>query len=163
MFSPALYSILTSQWKPYKFDWREFLRIELLDDVEIIADSSGSSTLGNESGKEKGHNDVEAITTVFGVLPSEASSNVDVEKISPAGDKLTAGTIPKEKRIISLDDITHPFSDEILAELHHWYKIAWIFWVVVVLVTFVLWPLTLYRNYIFTKSFFSGWKTVAIV
>lgn len=32
-----------------------------------------------------------------------------------------------------------------------------------VLVTIVLWPLPLYRDWIFMKSFFSGWVVMAII
>ncbi|KAL5048391.1 hypothetical protein BDW71DRAFT_196056 [Aspergillus fruticulosus] len=63
----------------------------------------------------------------------------------------------------SLDDIRHPFDEEILRELYRWMKIAWVIFGVIVLVTFILWPMPLYRNYIFSKSFFSGWVSVDIV
>ncbi len=33
----------------------------------------------------------------------------------------------------------------------------------IVLITFVAWPLPLYRDYIFTKSFFAGWVVVSII
>lgn len=32
-----------------------------------------------------------------------------------------------------------------------------------VVVTLLLWPLPLYRDWIFTKSFFSSWVTMAII
>lgn len=164
-FSPALYSILISQYKPYKFDWREFLRIELLEDVNIIdIPTIGASSLGDEG--KKNHNGDETITPLP-VSSSVSASSQDLEKVEPTNEKtnLPAHALPASDspRIINLEDIVHPFSNETLKELHHWYKIAWIFWVIVVLVTFVLWPLPLYRNYIFTKRFFGGWVTVAII
>lgn len=168
MFSPAIYSVLISQYKPYKFDWREFLRIELLEDVNVVeTPTSGSSTF-DISEKEEKISDT-AITPIPANSSSETSSShdQDPENINPTNEKSTVLTasaaLKSSSRQISLDDITHPFSEETLRELHHWYKIAWVFWVVIVLITFVLWPLPLYRNYVFTKSFFAGWTTVAII
>jgi len=163
-FSPALYSVLISQYKPYKFDWREFLRIELLEDVILETPTSASSTFGGGNGQHDGDKtDDETITPIPDRSSSEASSPHDPEKLSISNEKSVAITsVPHfppnatSPRIISLDDIVHPFSEETLRELHHWYRIAWIFWITIVLVTFVLWPLPLYRNYVFSKSFFSG-------
>ncbi|CZR59473.1 probable urea transporter [Phialocephala subalpina] len=167
MFSPAIYSVLISQYQPYKFDWREFLRIELLEDVALIeTPTSAGSTLGEDEKGPKARD--EAITPISEPSSSSTSSH-DPEKIEISNDKSTVITALRKasptspKEIISLDDIVHPFSNETLKELHHWYKIAWIFWIVIVLITFVLWPMPLYRNYVFTKSFFSGWTTVAII
>ncbi len=168
MFSPALYSVIISQYKPYKFDWREFLRIELLEDVNIIeTPTSGSSTLGDEKdGKLAG----ETVTSIPETSASENSSTHDPEKISHIvtsankSSPLSHAALASSSPIIpNLDDIAHPFDDETLKELHRWYKIAWIFWIIIVLVTFILWPLPLYRNYIFSKSFFGGWITVSIM
>ncbi|KAE9368327.1 hypothetical protein N431DRAFT_547364 [Stipitochalara longipes BDJ] len=114
-FSPALYSIIISQYKPYNFDWREFLRIELLEDAVLETPIPERSS-------------------------TEASSARDPEKISVSSGKSGAITtaLPSplnaaSPRIISLDNITHPFSEETLQELHH------------------------------CKRFFSGWTTVAVV
>jgi len=63
----------------------------------------------------------------------------------------------------SIDDVQHPFDEATLLSLHRWHRIAWYMWAAIVLVTFILWPMPLYRDYIFTKSFFSGWVSVAIV
>jgi hypothetical protein len=43
MFSPAMYSVLISQYKPYTFDYREFLRIELLEDVNVVETPTSAS------------------------------------------------------------------------------------------------------------------------
>lgn len=65
--------------------------------------------------------------------------------------------------LISLGDVQHQFDEATLQKLRLWERIAWVFFVIVVLVTFLLWPMSLYRDYIFTKPFLSGWKTVTIV
>lgn len=140
-FSPAVYSPLISLYKPYKFDWREFLRIELADEA----------MLHREDGAE-----------------AESPSNSEDEKKAAAGgtgagDGVKMVPDDKEPTLLSLEDVQHPFDEPTLQKLRHWQRIAWIFFVVVVLVTFVAWPMPLYRDYVFTRSFFSGWTTVAIV
>lgn len=139
-FSPALYSVIISLYKPTVFDWREFLRIELSDEAQLHADSETSTTAEN-NGSEDG-----------------ASAEKTVNEKQP-----DLGVSSHSVWQQNLDDIEHPFDDATLKELYRWLKIACVFFVVIVLVTFVAWPLPLYRDYIFTKSFFSGWTTVAII
>lgn len=164
LFSPAIYSILISQYKPYKFDWREFLRVELAEEVK----NSNPSTPSRQS------ESVEEDPKTFDPIPELSS----IEKAAtPLRDRkhTETATVENEKNPSatdisevppsspsSLDDIQHPFNEETLAELYRWYKIAWIIWIVVVLVTFVAWPMPLYRDYVFSKAFFSGWVVVAI-
>ncbi|KAL2817455.1 Sodium:solute symporter family-domain-containing protein [Aspergillus cavernicola] len=149
-FSPALYSVLISLYKPYKFDWREFLRIELADEAQIHA--SDTSTV-DESKGEPGSQ-----------TPKSDTTDTDPERTAAQEKSVAVSTgPPTSPTLLSLDDIRHPFDEQTLKELHRWSKIAWVIFVVLVLVTFVLWPMPLYRDYIFTKSFFSGWTTVAII
>ncbi|KAI3399142.1 hypothetical protein diail_7721 [Diaporthe ilicicola] len=164
-FSPALYSVLISLYKPSKFDWREFLRIELADeailhreDEKLVSPSSGSDDEKKVSDsvlKADGTDHPAALTK-----PTPAGQ----PGVTP-GQEVTAGSpeVSKSPSPIGLDDVQHPFDEATLQKLRLWERIAWIFFVVIVLVTFVLWPMPLYRDYIFTKSFFSGWTTVAIV
>lgn len=161
-FSPALYSVILSLYKPYQFDWREFLRIELADEAQIHPPSDTSTFI--ESSDE---DNTPASKIVAGsVKPvsndsSEIASN-DLEKLP--GDSEKPSSDPATRGVeLSLDEIRHPFDDATLKELHRWLRIAWYMFVGVVLVTFVAWPLPLYRDYIFTKSFFAGWVVVAIV
>ncbi|ODV96528.1 hypothetical protein PACTADRAFT_39464 [Pachysolen tannophilus NRRL Y-2460] len=41
-------------------------------------------------------------------------------------------------------------------------RIAWIYCIANILITQVVWPLPLYRDYIFTESFFKGWVGVSV-
>lgn len=145
-FSPALYSVTISLIKPAKFDWREFLRIELADEAALKGrpERNETSALSGSDDEKK-----------FGGDALVLSGTNAVSKEAKAE--------PNFPSILSLDDVQHPFDEATLQELRRWERIAWIFWVVVVLVTFVAWPMPLYRDYIFTKSFFSGWTTVAIM
>lgn len=163
-FSPALYSVLISLYKPSKFDWREFLRIELADeailhreDGKLASPSSGSDDEKKVSDTDfkAGGTDDAALTKPTAADQPALSPERQVGKLSPE--------ILNSPSTRSLDDVQHPFDEATLQKLRLWERIAWVFFVVIVLVTFVLWPMPLYRDYIFTKPFFSGWTTVAIV
>lgn len=143
LFSPILYSVVISYIKPETFDWREFL----LTEPRVREDSS------------------EASSTLESMDFSTPALDSDISEKS--GDKSTAVTAvvrPEiQTRKTSLDNVVHPFDEQTLRYLRKWYKIAWTFLIVLVLVTFVAWPLPLYRDWIFTKKFFSGWVSVAII
>ncbi|KAI1469465.1 Sodium:solute symporter family-domain-containing protein [Daldinia caldariorum] len=187
LFTPAIYSVLISKYKPYTFDWREFLRIELADEFRIDPESESSSA---EQSDESSISDEKKYTNpkdnekrpappdpVYLSREAQTSSSEEVTKVSShSADKHASrdteksppkATTPISPRnsspgAIPLDQIQHPFSEETLTELRRWYRIAWAFFVFVVLVTFVAWPMPLYRDYVFTKPFFSGWTAVAI-
>ncbi|RAH47982.1 sodium:solute symporter family protein [Aspergillus brunneoviolaceus CBS 621.78] len=144
-FSPALYSVLISLYRPYTFDWREFLRIELVaDDQSSVSESQPTPNHESREDKKEG--------------PEPETKSVFVSATSPTSNFPS----PSPSRL-SLDEVIHPFSPETLRELYRWSRIAWATFVALVLITFVLWPMPLYRDYIFTKSFFAGWTTVAII
>lgn len=150
-FSPAIYSVVLSLYRPSRFDWRQFLLIELADEAQLHADEptqSGTDTAVSSNDEAVLSSDVER----------EPSGENEKD-----GNKQAVATEVQPPAVLSLDDVRHPFSEETIRELYRWYKIAWVVWVVIVLVTFVAWPMPLYRNYVFTKRFFSGWTTVAII
>ncbi|KAI1805602.1 Sodium:solute symporter family-domain-containing protein [Daldinia bambusicola] len=185
LFSPAIYSVLISQYKPYTFDWREFLRIELADEFRVDPESESSAEQSDESSisdekKDASPEDNEKPPAhpepVYMSREAQASSSEEVTKVSSHSTTQHAGvdtekSFPNATTIsprnptagaITLDQIQHPFSEETLRELRKWYRIAWAFFVFIVLVTFVAWPMPLYRDYVFTRPFFSGWTAVAI-
>ncbi|KAJ5777656.1 hypothetical protein N7520_000902 [Penicillium odoratum] len=168
-FSPALYSVLLSLYKPYQFDWREFLRIELADETQLHAKSDTSTLYGvAESNDEYPQHALKdptsSVKSVPVTSPSEPKRVLDPERIDALGEKIIPASPPSLSIFqANIDDAQHPFDDAALKELLKWLKIACISFVVLFLVTVVVWPLPLYRDYIFTKSFFSGWTTVAII
>lgn len=168
-FSPALYSGVISQWKPYKFDWREFLRIELAEEAQIhTATPKSTASLSDKKSAEEstdaeppaqGTDEVRVAAVTTSVEDPEKNAATTANGRLPAA---VAGFLSPPTADQSLDEVRHPFDKETIRKLRHWEKIAWVIFVVIVLVTFVLWPMPLYRDYIFTKAFFSGWVTVAI-
>jgi hypothetical protein len=148
-FSPALFSVVISLARPSRFDWREFLRIDLIED------GSGVST----------------------AVPSLQNSNDKVnqivgENISTVQEKHDTGIISQPRynlsnsgatSMASLDHIVHPFSEQTIRHIKKWRMYAGAYFVLNFLVTVILWPVPLYRDYIFTVGFFKGWVTVAII
>jgi urea-proton symporter len=164
LFSPALYSVLISLYKPHKFDWREFLRIELADEAQL---QKSSSIVDENSGSDE-KSSTPSLQGAQGVIgaPVPGTKTSDVEKEAAKSSEKTQAHVRANPEVFhkaSLDEIRHPFDDETLRELRRWYRIAWASFVAIVLVTFILWPMPLYRNYIFTRTFFMSWTTVAII
>ncbi|KAK5133986.1 hypothetical protein LTR08_007106 [Meristemomyces frigidus] len=147
-FSPALYSVIISLTiSPQRFDWREFLRMELIEEK-----SPTSSTAPTIRASETALAEGEGVSTV----------NAEDEKNAPY--QMTIPAAPSESsEAKNLDDVVHPFPEETLVEIRRWRKYAIIYLVLNILVTIVLWPLPLYRDWIFTKTFFQGWVVMAII
>ncbi|KAL6708284.1 hypothetical protein ACN47E_003208 [Coniothyrium glycines] len=142
-FSPGLYSVIISLLWPSKFDWREFLRIDLIEDKT----RSGEST-----------------------PPASIAGDQALSDSKPPGDDLANEKDPHASihnhvcnAQISIEDVVHPFDESVLRHIRRWFKIASAYFVINVLVTVILWPLPLYRDYIFTRTFFDGWVTMAII
>lgn len=146
LFSPALYSVLISFYKPYTFDWREFLQIELVGEKSSPQDT-GTTTL------TEGVTTTTTTTDTENKQPSQAEKSIPTSTTTPT----TTTTTP------NLDNFTSPFDTQTLKTLHQWYRIAWIMFIAIVLLTFLLWPMPMYRNWVFNKAFFSGWVVVAII
>lgn len=153
--SPIIYSIVISYIRPNKYDWREFLRVE-----SLVQDSDDSSS-GESDGSENG-----PATTIESVSPPKKDEEESVEK--PPELVSTQNVVAKQStnaddQIQSLDDVEHPFDAQTLSYLYKWYKIAWGFFIFIMLITWVVWSMPLYRDYVFGKAFYSGWVTVSII
>lgn len=140
-FSPALYSVIISLIWPSRFDWREFLRIDLIED-----NSQPSSSLPSTFPSKEAVNE-----TV------KSGSDSENEKAGPISTSAHA------QSKLPIDQVVHPFNEKTLKHINKWFKIAATYFVVNVLVTIVLWPMPLFRDYIFTKSFFGGWVVTAVI
>ena len=146
LFSPILYSIVMSYLKPEHFDWREFLRIDLVEDETTL--SIGSTSSPDDS--------------VAALSMENGQKRLKKTDIAPAVHEPPRQTTVLLGSAIPLEDLVHPLDEESLHHLRKWYKIAWTFLIFIIVITFVVWPMPLYRDYVFTRPFFSGWVTVAI-
>ena len=145
LFSPILYSIILSYLKPEHFDWREFLRIDLVRDATTLSTSHASSP------------DDSVLALPTGQDEKRLEKKIDAPVIT---DSHPQTVVPGSAT--PLNDLIHPLDEQSLRHLRRWYRIAWLFLIFIIAITFVVWPMPLYRDYIFTKPFFSGWVTVAI-
>lgn len=149
-FSPALFSVAISLAKPSTFDWRIFLKLDLITEKDSRQQSPAISATQSST-------DIAASSDISENEKNPAQISSDHEKPSPS----TALTTEPPSN--DLDNVVHPMSPESLRHVRKWLRIASIFFVVNVVTTLILWPLPLYRDYIFSKKFFSGWVTVAII
>lgn len=146
LFSPILYSTFISYLNPEHFDWREFLRINLVEDETTL--STGNIPSPDDS---------------VAVLSMEKDQRqLEKTRVASAIDETPRQNTVVLGSAVPLDDLVHPLNEEYLHHLRKWYKIGWTFLIIIIAITFVVWPMPLYRDYIFTKTFFSGWVTVAI-
>ncbi|KAF2103097.1 SSS family solute:Na+ symporter [Rhizodiscina lignyota] len=154
LFGPLLFSIIISLARPQRFDWREFLKMDLIEDetprLVTPISGQGSSLAVNEAG----------------VATDERSKHPEVE-LGAVPLPIPEQMVRPELNDIPVDQIVHPFDEKTMQHVKKWLKIATIFLIVNWTVTVLLWPLPLHRDYVFSnvfsKSFFGGWVTVAII
>lgn len=136
-----LYSIIISLAWPSRFDWREFLKIDLIEDKSVASSESPSTIAVNQikdaDNERKLAVETQATPTGFSALSHNSET--------------------------SLANVVHPFDPETIRHIKKWRSIAVGYFIVNVLTTIVLWPLPLYRDWIFTNSFFGGWVTMSII
>ncbi|KAL1588817.1 hypothetical protein WHR41_02720 [Cladosporium halotolerans] len=131
----------------HRFDWRIFLQLDLIEEKV-----SSQTTLPSTSGSEN-----EVASPMEGRNDKNEKNSVGISGESKTPSNSVGNSASK------LDDVVHPMSPETLHHIRKWLKIASVFFVVNVVVTLILWPLPLYRDWIFTRSFFFGWVTTAII
>lgn len=145
LFTPAILSVVISLVRPQRFDFREFLRIELIEDKSqtssAVVSSAASQVNGQAQQNAFGEHDLaKSLNKEAGTTNEELSSS-----------RQTSG------------DLVHPFDEATLRHVKKWLKIAIGFLIVNVLVTIIVWPLAIYRDYIFGRTFFKSWVTVSIL
>ncbi|KAI8170089.1 Urea active transporter [Colletotrichum sp. SAR 10_70] len=161
-FSPALYSVLLSQYKPEKFDWRRFLLTEIAEEVQLKQSTEAEKDTddGNNSSTSESQRPAPSLLSPEKALDPERTAATAGNEKAPAAVFSRDAILNGE---VNLDDVRHPFDEDTIKLLYKWYRIAWYMFVGIVLVTFILWPMPLYRDYIFEKTFFKSWTTVAII
>ncbi|EED21377.1 urea active transporter, putative [Talaromyces stipitatus ATCC 10500] len=83
-----------------------------------------------------------------------------LSEVKDESDEDTSTNSPV-KDIKDLNSVTHPYPPQELKRMNRAATLAAIFSAIIGLVTWVVWPLPLYRDYIFGKSFFMGWTAVS--
>lgn len=152
LFSPILYSVIISYIRPQTFDWREFLRIDLVEDESETESSTPAESETPPSSQS---------VVVLNEAQTEKGERAEKAHQEPRTRRVTKAN--NAAATSSLDHVVHPFDEATLRYLRKWLHIAVGVLIFIVLITFIVWPMPLYRDYIFTRSFFNGWTTVAII
>ncbi|CAI5757145.1 unnamed protein product [Candida verbasci] len=140
---PGLSSIIISLVYPKKFDWNKLSKVDLLikqenDENNEIVQSSDNSIEKNEQTEVKVNEQ------------SGQSSVDDVEE--------NHLSIDEEKQVENL-----PQGQLTEKELDFWIKVSTGASIFLLLLTWVLWPMPLYRDWIFSRAYFGGFVTMGLV
>ncbi|KAH9995873.1 Sodium:solute symporter family-domain-containing protein [Xylariaceae sp. FL0662B] len=167
VFAPLFVSVFLSYVGPKEvFDWRDFLNIGLVGDDGDGEKTAQSDIHPRPSTAPKAESHIGVKGTSNDIRPT-AGQDISAEAIAQAPEIVKAASssssLPMSDCSADERARVHPYDAKTLAYLHRWYKIAWVLLLLFVTTTFVAWPLPLYRDYIFTKSFFGGWVSVSIV
>lgn len=189
MFGSLFYSVVITLLRPEDFDWAKFQKITLVNE-DRPTDSENHSE-GELVNTEKS-DDSDTHTPDFPLDKNESSPETSVHEhlaaIDPATvDHATIPTatnenffqprlvIPPEVRgfkrflwyigweVAPTDYSNHPLGQDALPVIFKWYKVAVIFSTTIFLLTWVIWPFPMYRDWVWGKSFFTGWVVVAIL
>jgi len=121
-FSSLIYTVVITYIKPDDFDWRIFLLLHAVDEKD-----SETPTPAVE-----GQNIAIPSKEAYIIQPHHHHGMISEDH--------------------NLDHVQHPLSPEEIKKLKRAGTIAAIFSIVILLLTWVVWPLPLYRNYIFNKA-----------
>ncbi|CAK7897347.1 urea active transporter [[Candida] anglica] len=136
---PAVLSIVLSLTiNPSKFDWDKFKEAKLI----VMVEEDDTSISEKESIVEPSTNETESKKAI--------GDNVSVDDIEASDVELQ-----------SSDEDTLARDNERTFSLY--YKLAYGSTIFTLLLTWVVWPLPLYRDYIWSRPFFIGWTAVSVV
>ncbi|RCK63562.1 Urea active transporter [Candida viswanathii] len=131
---PGVASIVISFIKPEKFDWAELQKLDLL--IKDDDDTSSFIQAANEETTEK---------------QEDVDVKVETEQSSQDADEKEAQLDRNKPQQLSPK------------ELDFWIKVATVSAISILLITWVIWPMSLYRNWIFSASYFKGYVTVSLI
>ncbi|KAI5964742.1 uncharacterized protein KGF55_001812 [Candida pseudojiufengensis] len=142
LFLPGVASLIISFAFPKKFDWAVLQKAHLLikPDNETNSTSTASSDDSiEESSQEKQINEEKNEDVDVNVDSDQSSSSLEAQEVFDKKDQLT----PKQ--------------------LDFWIKVSTGASIFILLIMWVLWPLPLYRDWIFTRAYFKGYVTVGLI
>ncbi|CCG24802.1 hypothetical protein CORT_0G01140 [Candida orthopsilosis Co 90-125] len=146
LFLPGIASVVISLVYPQKFDWQVLQQAHLLVDEDVSSENSDDVNEKDEiinsdkgdtiEGDDRGKNEIEV--------------NVDSDQASSSNNLESQNTIAGVKQLTQ-------------KQLDFWIKIATGAAIFILLITWVLWPLPLYRDWIFSRAYFKGYITVGLI
>lgn len=142
LFLPGILSVAISLIKPAKFDWSKLAReSQLIDDG--VTSNSDISDEGNAQESNEKH-ELENIIVEESESPSENKEEFSLH-YEEVHNKKTVTYTEEEKRLIKI-----------------YTKVAYASAVFVLLITWVVWPLPLYRDWIWSIEYFRGWTVMGL-
>ncbi|CDO93558.1 unnamed protein product [Kluyveromyces dobzhanskii CBS 2104] len=146
LFLPGILTVPISLLnREYKFDWADFQKAKLIVEDE----SQNSSDDGNRISKQNYDSNEKA---TFEVETKDQNFTETFREDDSFNQDQLSSTYENK-----------PFTSEEVRIINIYTKVAAGASVFVLLITWVVWPLPLYRDYIFSKSFFTGWTVVSII
>ncbi|KAI5951488.1 hypothetical protein KGF54_004562 [Candida jiufengensis] len=139
LFLPGVASIIISLVFPKKFDWAVLQKAHLLIKPDSKSTSSSSSSSDNNSTQEELETKEKNEDVDVNIDSDQSSSSLEAQEVFAEKDQLT----PKQ--------------------LDFWIKISTGASLFILIIMWVLWPLPLYRDWIFTRSYFKGYVTVGLI
>ena len=144
LFLPGIASVIITLAHPQKFDWK------VLQQATILVDEEGDS--------ENTEDNTVELVPEDNFKVNKDKSNIELNIESDQSSSTSATKLESQPE--ELPTTLQPISPK---ELDLWIKISTGAAIFVLLIMWVLWPLPLYRNWIFTREYFKGYVTVGLM
>ncbi|KAG7664549.1 uncharacterized protein J8A68_001923 [[Candida] subhashii] len=137
---PGIASVIISFIYPSKFDWTTLQKADLLIKQDESASNSDDEINSDEVAESIEKTEEVKVHVTESTKPQQSGEQQDEESLTTKSNQQLS---PKE--------------------LDFWIKIATAASVFILLITWVLWPMPLYRDWIFSKAYFQGYVTVSLI
>lgn len=157
LFLPGVLSIIISlTYKPYKYDWNKFKEAQL---TVVVEEEEKEKTKLSETEDDSTPNPNDVLTNSdSNTQAGSTSSKLDIDKknnysVSENKDPSTEGFESEARSPEQNNDV-------LLDKYRKWSVYVFFF---ALLITWVIWPLSLYRDYIWTKAYYQGYITMSLI
>lgn len=141
LFLPGIASIIVSLTiRPYRFDWNYLRRAELV--ISEDGEHNANQEIEFDSSEEPSDNKEN-------IDKANQMTNIKNRDDETDSDNMFDELIEREERKRRL--------------LTTYLKLAYAAFIFVLLVTWVLWPLPLYRDWVWSRAYFKGYITVSLI
>lgn len=174
MFSSLVYSVVITLLRPEDFDWLKFQKITLVNedkpsDTENLSEEEKEAYLVSPP---NGGKDSDPETSVHEhVAPEDLLTSFNDSEAFFQPRLVIPDHVRGFRRVLwyvgwetePTDYSGHPLGEAAIPIIKKWYRVSIIFSSTIFLLTWVVWPFPMYRDWVWGKSFFIGWVVVAII
>ncbi|CCG20508.1 hypothetical protein CORT_0A01170 [Candida orthopsilosis Co 90-125] len=147
LFLPGIASVIITLIHPQKFDWKVLQHAQILVDENVSSEETVSDTIDEKDDPiSKGEDNHTTTKDDKSIAEVAIDSDQSSSKLETQPDHPSA--LPQQLSTKELD---------------FWIKISPGAAIFVLLIMWVLWPLPLYRDWIFTRDYFKGYVTVGLM